>query len=374
MGSPDADVLLLNGVATIIKDLAEFAPIRALFRTHITRWRKKNALIVVNLRKAEEQLIAFGRRELKTKKPPKNDWPLRRIYPRDDLGYSELVPISPDLYRKVEKREDRIKNHRNHLLDALDGKRDWTPSECFTMLAEIHDARYPRFPIGPTGWRGFKEDGHADYVVDVDEATKKLVKGLSLVEAENLATVVERVLDRIEARPDSTPKNEAGKTLQQVIERRRRKLEKLVAHTRQHFVSQEDRDSVRHEVSKLRSDVIAMNETQQRRLAQQIQNETRRQQQWQTEVGGQGGKSEAEAAGVDAPQWDNNTEARNKWLYEQCKKGKKYSAIIADLKNKPKSWTRLEHPNSIKKAAEAYATRKQLQPIPRRSAGRPKQK
>ena len=82
----------------------------------------------------------------------------------------------------------------------------------------------------------------------------------------------------------------------------------------------------------------------------------------------------AASISVDAPQWDENTEARNKWLYGQCRKGKKYSAIIADLKNKPKSWARLEHPNSIKKAAEAYATRKQLPPIPRRSAGRPKQK
>ena len=84
--------------------------------------------------------------------------------------------------------------------------------------------------------------------------------------------------------------------------------------------------------------------------------------------------SEAEAVADDAPQWDKETEARNKWLYEQCRKGKKYAAIIADLKNKPKSWARLEYPNSIKKAAEAYATRKQLQPIPHRSAGRPKQK
>lgn len=81
-----------------------------------------------------------------------------------------------------------------------------------------------------------------------------------------------------------------------------------------------------------------------------------------------------ETVADDVPQWDKITEARNKWLYEQCKNGKKYSAIIADLKNKPKSWARLEHPNSIKKAAEAYAARKQLQPIPRRSAGRPKQK
>ena len=84
-----------------------------------------------------------------------------------------------------------------------------------------------------------------------------------------------------------------------------------------------------------------------------------------------GEKTAAASVSVDAPQWDKNTEARNKWLYEQCKKGKKYSAIIADLKNKPKSWARLEHPNSIKKAAEAYATRKQLQPIPRRRRRRP---
>ena len=308
MGSPNADVLLLNGVAAIVKDLAEFAPIQSLFRTHITRWRKKNALIVVNLRKAEAQLTAFARRKRKTKNPAEKEWPLRRIYALD-YSSSDLVPVPPELNRKVQKRENR---NRNHLLLALDDKRDWTPSECFTMLAEIRDAAYQIFPIGPTGWRGFKEDGHADYVVDVDEATKKLADGLSLVEAENLATVVERVLDRIEARPDSKTKNEAGKTLQQIVERSRRKLEKLMAHTHQHFASQANRESVRHEVSKLRNDVVEMSEAQERRLAAQIQNETRRQQQRHTDVAGQDGKADGKTNSTPAPKVEGTSDGKNR--------------------------------------------------------------
>ena len=283
MGSPKTDLLLLNGVGAIVKDLAEFQPIRTLFRTQIARWRKKHALIVGNLVKAEAQLRAFALREPRNQESPKETWPLRRIRSGPGMEYSELVPIRPDLYRKVEKREDR---QRNHLLNDLEHKRDWTPSECFTMLAEIHDAAHPRFPIGPMTWRGVKEDGHADYVLDVDRATERLTKGLSLVEAESLANVVERVLDRIAARADSKTKNESGKTLKQIVERSRQRLNELVAHARQHFVSQADQDSVRHEVSKLRNDVVAMNETQRRRLAEQTQASHRRHQQQQTEAGG----------------------------------------------------------------------------------------
>ena len=87
-----------------------------------------------------------------------------------------------------------------------------------------------------------------------------------------------------------------------------------------------------------------------------------------------GEKTADASVSVDAPQWDKNTEARNKWLYEQCVKHTTYQAIILKMKTKSKKWARIVSVNGIKKAAEAYARRKQLPPIPRRSAGRPKQK
>ena len=76
----------------------------------------------------------------------------------------------------------------------------------------------------------------------------------------------------------------------------------------------------------------------------------------------------------EAPQWDKRTEARNKWLYEQCHKGTKYEAILRELKTKSAKWQLIESVNGIKKAANAYATRKQKKLIPRRGAGRPKAK
>lgn len=76
----------------------------------------------------------------------------------------------------------------------------------------------------------------------------------------------------------------------------------------------------------------------------------------------------------DSPKWDSYTEARNKWLYEQCHKGTKYGMILTVLKSKSAKWEPIESVNGIKKAASTYATRKQLKPIPRRGAGRPKQK
>ena len=76
----------------------------------------------------------------------------------------------------------------------------------------------------------------------------------------------------------------------------------------------------------------------------------------------------------DAPQWDKPTEGRNQWLYMQCHKGTKYDAILRELKTKSAKWQPIVSISGVKKAANAYATRKKLKPIPRRGAGRPKQK
>ena len=57
MDSPPTDKVLLNGVATVVNDLAEFAPVREMFQTYITRWRKKNCLIEAQRRKAEQPIL-----------------------------------------------------------------------------------------------------------------------------------------------------------------------------------------------------------------------------------------------------------------------------------------------------------------------------
>ena len=69
--------------------------------------------------------------------------------------------------------------------------------------------------------------------------------------------------------------------------------------------------------------------------------------------------------------WDPRTCARNKWIYEECRKAKAYSSIINRLKAKPKTWERIGTPNGIKYAAKAYADRHQLAAPPERQRGRP---
>ena len=73
------------------------------------------------------------------------------------------------------------------------------------------------------------------------------------------------------------------------------------------------------------------------------------------------------------PKWDKATEARNKWLYDQCCKVVAYTTIEKQLRKKPPSWDRLGV-NGIKRAANAYAKRHGLPPIPTRQNGRPKKK
>ena len=74
-----------------------------------------------------------------------------------------------------------------------------------------------------------------------------------------------------------------------------------------------------------------------------------------------------------APQWDKTTEARNKWVYEKCRDVTPYKQIIAALKTRP-AWDNLNSAAAVKRAANAYAQRNSLPPIPRRQNGRPKKK
>jgi hypothetical protein len=59
------------------------------------------------------------------------------------------------------------------------------------------------------------------------------------------------------------------------------------------------------------------------------------------------------------------TAARDRWIYRQCCKGTAYKDIIAELQKK-KRWNPIHSVQGIRKAAQAYAERKGLPPIPRR--------
>jgi hypothetical protein len=63
---------------------------------------------------------------------------------------------------------------------------------------------------------------------------------------------------------------------------------------------------------------------------------------------------------------DRATEVRNKWIYEQCRKLVPYDAIALKLKKKPKSWLRIVSKQGIRHAAQRYAARHSLPPIPAR--------
>ena len=70
-------------------------------------------------------------------------------------------------------------------------------------------------------------------------------------------------------------------------------------------------------------------------------------------------------------QLDAATEARDKWIYDQCKKGTVFSTIINRLSKRPKSWGRIGSVQGIKDAAKRYANRHNLPLPPRRKRGRP---
>jgi len=63
---------------------------------------------------------------------------------------------------------------------------------------------------------------------------------------------------------------------------------------------------------------------------------------------------------------DKATEARNKWIYEQCYKGIPYDTIVIRLKKKPKSWDRIDSKQGILACARKYAERHSLPPPPPR--------
>lgn len=91
------------------------------------------------------------------------------------------------------------------------------------------------------------------------------------------------------------------------------------------------------------------------------------------ETAGDGGQPNDNQSAEEsrAPVWDAQTEARNKWLYEECCNVTIYKTIIAELEKRT-DWEQITSPGGIKRAANAYATRKGLSSIPPRQGGRPK--
>ena len=70
------------------------------------------------------------------------------------------------------------------------------------------------------------------------------------------------------------------------------------------------------------------------------------------------------------PRWDEATEARNKFVYEQCRELTLYKTIISQVCKRPE-WEPLNRIPSVSRAAKAYAKRHALPPPPARKSGRP---
>lgn len=201
--------------ADTVQKLIRFAEVKEFFKWHISRWRRKKSLIQVNKAKAEEALKPWARRK---KTPP--DWPYRRV----GIGKkSRLIQVPPELQRKVEKRETLM---QGSLLTRLARKplKDLTPSERFTLLAQIHDACYANHHLGPTDLRAY-EIGKGHYLASVGVLESDLAEGrrLKKIEATRLHDVLAFVLARIEAKVDPTTKDDNGELLVDVVRRLRRK-------------------------------------------------------------------------------------------------------------------------------------------------------
>lgn len=70
------------------------------------------------------------------------------------------------------------------------------------------------------------------------------------------------------------------------------------------------------------------------------------------------------------PLTDSPHDPRDKWLYEECRKGTAYTTILIRLKRKPKSWERLESVQGIRGAVKRYCKRHNLPEPPKRQKGR----
>ncbi len=197
-----------------VHQLIRFAEVRKLFEWHISRWRRKKALTQVNKVKAEDALKPSARRN----KVPA-DWPYCRV----GIGTnSRLIQVPPELLRKVEKRDLMQDSLRNRL--SRRPFKDFTPSERFTLLAQIHDACYANPQLGPTDLRAY-ERGKGHYLAGVMglEDFSPEVRRLTTSEATRLNDILAFVLIRIEGKGDPATEDDNGELLVDVIGRLRRK-------------------------------------------------------------------------------------------------------------------------------------------------------
>jgi hypothetical protein len=63
---------------------------------------------------------------------------------------------------------------------------------------------------------------------------------------------------------------------------------------------------------------------------------------------------------------DRSTEARDKWIYDECCNVTPYDTIVIRLRKKPKTWPRIDTKQGIRQAGQRYAERHNLPPIPPR--------
>jgi hypothetical protein len=84
-------------------------------------------------------------------------------------------------------------------------------------------------------------------------------------------------------------------------------------------------------------------------------------------------ESGAENAGSHKPKQkgprDKETESRDKWLYDQCKKRTKtYKGIMLELRRiaKKRGWSMLSSPQAVPQAVHRYIRRHELEDLPRR--------
>ncbi len=206
--------------ADTVQKLIRFAEVRECFKGHIGRWRRKKSLIQANKAKAEEALERWlQRKKKKSKTPP--DWPVRRVRAGAN---SRLVQVPPELARKVEKREALEGNLLSRL--AQTPFKEFTRSEQFAILAQIHDSQYQKRPIGRTDLFECRPD-ESYYPANVAILGSKLTKGREpkQIEASRLHDALAFVLARIEAKFDPELKDEKGDLLIDVIARLRQKWE-----------------------------------------------------------------------------------------------------------------------------------------------------
>ena len=81
----------------------------------------------------------------------------------------------------------------------------------------------------------------------------------------------------------------------------------------------------------------------------------------------------AEIAGNPPMTWDEATESRNTFIYDECMQRTLYKQIIRKVKQE-KDWDPIGSPQGIKAAAIRYAKANDLPEPPKRQRGRPKSK